>query len=117
MPPAAPHLMRVREGRAMDPLATAHALLRCVQEAVTNVRRHAQADNLWVTYRGDPPGAFLRVADDGHGMDSPRNDSFGLDIMQERADRIGAELSWRSREEGGTVLEVVLQPAAGEREE
>lgn len=66
---------------------------------------------------GGPPYAFLRVADDGTGMDSPRNDSFGLDIMQERADRIGAELAWHPREGGGTVLEVVLQPAAAERQE
>ncbi len=92
-------------------------LLRIAQEAVTNVRRHAEADNLWVTYRADPPSAFLRVADDGQGMDLPRNDSFGLDIMQERADRIGAELSWRPREGGGTVLEVQMSPAAGDRQE
>jgi signal transduction histidine kinase len=92
-------------------------LLRIAQEAVTNVRRHANAENVWVTCRVDPPYAFLRVADDGAGMDSPRNDSFGLDIMQERADRIGAELTWHPRDGGGTVLEVVLQPPAGEREE
>ncbi len=92
-------------------------LLRIAQEAVTNVRRHANAENVWVTCRVDPPHAFLRVADDGCGMDSPRNDSFGLDIMQERANRIGAELAWHPRDGGGTVLELVLQPAAGDREE
>jgi signal transduction histidine kinase len=92
-------------------------LLRIAQEAVTNVRRHAHAENVWVTCRVDPPYAFLRVADDGSGMDSPRNDSFGLDIMQERADRIGADLSWHPREGGGTVLEVVLPPTAEHREE
>jgi signal transduction histidine kinase len=104
---------------AHDRLALAQEteLLRIAQEAVTNVRRHANAENVWVTCRVDPPYAFLRVADDGTGMDSPRNDSFGLDIMQERADRIGAELAWRPREGGGTVLEVVLQPAVAERQE
>ena len=110
------HLV-IDEGHNRLSLPQETELLRIVQEAVTNVRRHAQADNLWVTYRGDPPGAFLKVADDGHGMDSPRNDSFGLDIMQERADRIGAELSWRERDGGGTVLEVALHPPAGDREE
>ncbi len=110
------HLV-IDEGHNRLSLPQETELLRIVQEAVTNVRRHAQADNLWVTYRGDPPGAFLRVADDGQGMDSPRNDSFGLDIMQERADRIGAELSWRTRDGGGTVLEVALHPPAGDREE
>lgn len=92
-------------------------LLRIAQEAVTNVRRHASAENMWVTCRVDPPNALLRVADDGAGMDSPREDSFGLDIMAERASRIGAHLSWRPRDGGGTVLEVVLQPPVGDREE
>ncbi|MEZ5185849.1 MAG: sensor histidine kinase [Candidatus Nanopelagicales bacterium] len=104
---------------AHDRLALAQEteLLRITQEAVTNVRRHANADNVWVTCRIDPPFAFLRVADDGTGMDSPRNDSFGLDIMQERANRIGARLNWHPRDGGGTVLEVVLQPPVGDREE
>jgi signal transduction histidine kinase len=92
-------------------------LLRIAQEAVTNIRRHADAKNVWVTCRIDPPYGFLRVADDGSGMDSPRKDSFGLDIMAERANRIGADLSWRPRDGGGTVLEVVLLPRAGDREE
>ena len=80
------------------------------REAVTNVRRHANAENVWVTCRIDPPQAYAScVADDGSGMDSPRNDSFGLDIMQERAKRIGAELAWHPRDGGGTVLEVLLK--------
>lgn len=104
---------------AHDRLAVAQEteLLRIAQEAVTNIRRHADAKNVWVTCRIDPPYAFLRVADDGSGMDSPRKDSFGLAIMAERANRIGADLSWRPREGGGTVLEVVLLPRAGDREE
>ena len=110
------HLV-IDESRQRLPVAQETELLRIAQEAVTNVRRHAAADNLWVTYKVDPPGAFLSVTDDGQGMDSPRNDSFGLDIMQERAHRIGAQLSWRPRDGGGTVLEVALQPPAGEREE
>ncbi len=105
------------EGHDRLALAQETELLRIAQEAVTNVRRHANAENVWVTCRVDPPRAFLRVADDGTGMDSPRNDSFGLDIMLERANRIGAELAWHPREGGGTVLEVMLQPAVGEREE
>lgn len=109
------HLV-IDEGGQRLPVAQETELLRIAQEAVTNVRRHAAADNLWVTYRVEPPGAYLSVADDGQGMDSPRNDSFGLDIMQERAQRIGARMSWHPRHGGGTVLEVVVQPPA-EREE
>lgn len=88
--------------------ATEVELLRITQEAVTNVRRHAQARNLWVTCRVDPPHAFLRIADDGRGMGSPRIDSYGLDIMRERAERLGVALTVREREGGGTVVELAL---------
>ncbi len=82
--------------------------LRIAQEAVTNVRRHAKAKNLWVTCRVTPPHAFLRVADDGRGLGSPRIDSYGLDIMRERAGRLGVELTVRKRDGGGTVVEMIL---------
>jgi len=85
-------------------------ILRIAQEAVTNARRHSQARNLWVTCRVDPPRAFLRVADDGRGMGKARSDSYGMEIMRERATRIGAGLSIRQRVGGGTVVEVVLGP-------
>lgn len=88
--------------------ATEVELLRITQEAVTNVRRHAQARNLWVTCRIDPPHAFLRIVDDGRGMGSPRIDSYGLDIMRERAARLGVTLTVRDREGGGTVVELTL---------
>jgi signal transduction histidine kinase len=82
--------------------------LRIAQQAVTNVRRHAKAKNLWVTCRVTPPHAFLRVADDGRGLGSPRIDSYGLDIMRERAGQLGVELTVRKRDEGGTVVEITL---------
>ena len=87
-------------------------LLRIAQEAVTNARRHARARNLWVTCRVNPPHAFLRVADDGTGLGSPRIDSYGLDIMRERAGRLGVRLSVRERVGGGTVVEIALGAAA-----
>lgn len=86
-------------------------LLRIAQEAVANARRHAQARNLWVTCRVHPPNAFLRVVDDGLGLGSPRNDSYGLEIMRERAARLGARLAIRDRDGGGTVVEAVLDGA------
>jgi len=86
-------------------------LLRIAQEAVTNARKHARARNLWVTVRIDPPRAFLRVADDGTGMGTPRPDSYGMEIMAERANRLGALLSVRNRVGGGTVVEILLTMA------
>jgi signal transduction histidine kinase len=71
-------------------------LLRIAQEAVTNARKHSNADNLWVDCRIRPPYARITVQDDGQGLDGalsgPRPDSYGLMIMRERAERINATL-------------------------
>jgi signal transduction histidine kinase len=83
-------------------------LLRIAQEAITNVRKHAGAQNLWVTVRTAPPSAFLRIEDDGLGLGPGRADSYGMDIMRERADRLGAGLTVSPRDGGGTVVEVAL---------
>jgi signal transduction histidine kinase len=83
-------------------------LLRIAQEAITNARKHAEARHLWVSCRIDPPGAWLRISDDGRGLQGSRRDSFGFDIMRERAARIGATLTVVDRGGGGTVVEVDL---------
>jgi signal transduction histidine kinase len=88
-------------------------LLRIAQEAITNARKHANAENLWVTCRIDPPSALLRVEDDGAGLGQPRADSFGLEVMRERATRIGAQLSVAQREQGGTAVQVTLGSSPG----
>jgi signal transduction histidine kinase len=86
-------------------------LLRIAQEAVTNARKHANASNLWVTCRIDPPTAYLSIEDDGGGLGRPREDSFGLEVMRERAERIGAQLVVKNREQGGTAVAVTLGAA------
>lgn len=73
-------------------------LLRIVQEAVTNARKHSAARNLWVNCRIQPPFAHIEVSDDGSGLRPPRPDSFGLRIMRERAKRINASLKVSGRE-------------------
>ncbi len=94
------------------PLATEVELLRIVQEAVTNVRRHAFANNLWLTVVVDPPNAHVIVADDGRGLGPARPDSMGITGMAERAGRIGARLTVADRTDGpGTVMELVMDTA------
>jgi signal transduction histidine kinase len=90
------------------PVDSETELLRIAQEAVTNARKHANAQNLWVTCAIDPPSAYLSIADDGTGLGRPRDDSFGLEVMKERAERIGARLVVDNRPEGGTAVEVTL---------
>jgi signal transduction histidine kinase len=67
-------------------------LLRIAQEAINNARRHSGGQNLWVNCRIQPPHAEITVVDDGLGLGTGREDSHGLKIMRERADRIGAIL-------------------------
>ena len=95
------------------PPGVAPEILRIAQEAVANARRHAEARTLWVTYRVTDGSAFLRVADDGRGIADgrARPDSFGMQIMRERATRIGASLTVKRRSPQGTVVELSLQPS------
>jgi signal transduction histidine kinase len=90
------------------PAETEAELLRIAQEAITNARKHANAENLWVDCTVDPPRATLRIADDGSGLSGGRQDSFGLEVMRERAARLRAEFHITAREPTGTVVEVTL---------
>ncbi|MGZ4595075.1 MAG: sensor histidine kinase [Actinomycetes bacterium] len=93
------------------PVASEWELLRIVQEAVNNVRKHAQAKNLWLTVELDPPRAHITVVDDGRGLQPRRLDSMGIQGMHERANRIGGRLTVRNRSDGsGTVVDVVIEP-------
>jgi signal transduction histidine kinase len=85
-------------------------LLRIAQEAVTNARKHASAQNLWVHCWTSPPQASLTVRDDGRGINGRRDDSYGISIMRERANRIDATLEISTETAGdvtqGTVVTV-----------
>lgn len=83
-------------------------LLRMAQEALTNARRHSDASNVWVTCTIDAPTASVTVEDDGNGLGAGRPDSFGLQIMRERAARIFADLRVDARPAGGTIVSISL---------
>jgi len=84
-------------------------VLRIVQEALQNIRKHASAAAAMVSTRIDGNAWVLEIRDDGRGFDvntvtarSRRN--FGLQFMRERAELIGARFEVRSRPDGGTVV-------------
>ncbi|MDE0250258.1 MAG: histidine kinase, partial [Gammaproteobacteria bacterium] len=74
-------------------------VLRVIQEALTNVRKHSEADTVRVLMRGDTEGHYtILIEDDGVGITDPeKQDSVGehvgISIMQDRADRIGGTLT------------------------
>ena len=101
------------EGGARLPAATEAELLRIAQEAMTNARKHARAENLWVTCEIDPPFARIEVTDDGKGLGADGGDGrYGLTIMSERAERIRGSLEIRPRHPHGTTVAVLLAASA-----
>ena len=54
---------------AVDDPLQAHAILRCVQEIITNTSRHAAARNLWIAIERRDDGIALTARDDGRGAD------------------------------------------------
>lgn len=85
-------------------------LLRIIQEAVANARRHSQAENLWINCQIRAPLAQILIEDDGIGLQQARQDSFGIGIMRERATQIGATVTLSDRRGGGTRVSVDLGP-------
>jgi PAS domain S-box-containing protein len=91
-----------------DPAAGVQ-LLRVIQEAMNNCRKHSGAHILKVVVELDGNKAFITVSDDGHGFDPDRveregNGHFGLAFMRERMEQIGGSLKIDSAPGGGTVL-------------
>lgn len=87
------------------PLApeAAYALLRGVQEALTNVRRHAQARTVRVRIEPSPTALTVTVEDDGRGPAGLRPGQ-GLGIMRARIEQLGGSLSWEPGPSGGLAL-------------
>ena len=81
-------------------------LLRIAQESMNNAVRHARPSMIEVRCSVEAPGAEIVVQDNGTGMGTGRSDSWGLEIMRERALLIGAELSIEPAEPRGTLVRV-----------
>ena len=101
--------------------ARATALFRIVQEALANILRHAQAENVAITLSVEGNFLCLRIQDDGLGMpEKIRLGGIGLLSMRERAGALGGEFSLSKAKEGdakaGVSIEVRLPLSAHELE-
>jgi signal transduction histidine kinase len=85
------------------PEDTGREVLRIVQEALANVRRHARAGRVTVTLSAEDEGIRIEVSDDGEGF-APAKASGGLGTvsMRERAVALGGRLEIESSPGGGT---------------
>ena len=84
------------------------ALYRIVQEALTNVTRHARASRVKVSLEQGSSGTTLTVSDDGDGFDAVPSGAAGRQLglrgMAERARLAGGELDVRSARGSGTTV-------------
>ena len=99
-------------------------LLRAGQEALTNVRKHAQASQVTVTLSYMDEVVVLDVLDDGIGFDSQRangmSDSesgsgFGLAAMQQRAEQLGGSMLVESERGQGTTIVIEIPTGNGSK--
>jgi len=92
----------------------ASALFRILQEALTNVARHAAAQRVDVQLIVDHEDVMLMVSDDGRGIDSAvRHVGLGLTNMRDRALLLGGDVSVESGPDAGTTV-VARVPVCGE---
>lgn len=83
-------------------------IFRIVQEALSNIIRHADATKVKLVLTDDDHYIRLFIGDDGKGFDihKERITSYGLKTMRERCEQIGGTYNLRSKENEGTYIEI-----------
>ena len=103
-----PRSPRVRFDGPIDAVVSpevADHLVPVVREALTNVAKHADANDVELELAVDQGGVQLRVIDDGRGIDADAPRGFGLANLRERAELLGGEFRLANRGDGvGTTL-------------
>lgn len=92
----------------LAPVVEAEAF-RIIQEALTNIRKHAKARRVRLAIRTVEDMAHIEIEDDGRGFDPnslPASRHFGLRIMRERAEHLGGTFHIESSPGKGTRLTV-----------
>ena len=106
--PAPPRIhLVIHEDARLASVSQAEALLRVVQEALTNVVRHAGARNVWVELVREAGSIHLRVRDDGKA-ELPLKEGFGLAGMRERLAQLSGQLDISRAAQGGLALDIQL---------
>ncbi|MCQ8186873.1 GAF domain-containing protein [Streptomyces sp. RCU064] len=87
------------------PAGHAEHMLAVAGEALSNAARHAQATAVDVGVEVTDTALRLKVADNGHGIDSAVTRRSGLANLRRRAEELGGSFSLRPNEPSGTVVE------------
>jgi two-component system, NarL family, sensor histidine kinase UhpB len=89
-------------------------IFRILQESLTNIIKHSEAKQIWITYKKDNSFVILDIRDDGIGITPPSiktRQSFGLLNMKERAKEIGGSLEIDSKQKKGTTIRLIIPEA------
>lgn len=97
--------LRIDAEAACQPTPAAHALFCCIQEAMTNTLRHAQARRLDIDLAIQDGMTVVRVSDDGCGKPGAAEGN-GLRGMRERLAELGGTLTCRHHAGNGFALEM-----------
>lgn len=92
-------------------------VIRIVQEALANVRKHSQADTVKILmYSSEDGNCSVLIEDDGIGISEDKSEPneetgehIGLSVMQGRAERINGDIHFESEDEGGTLIQLNFQ--------
>jgi len=88
---------------------TAIHVYRVLQEALTNVAKHAGVQEAWVRLRSHGQELDLQVEDHGTGLEGLRaGQGLGLVAMRERATLVGGTLALAPRPGGGTLVHLTV---------
>jgi len=95
---------------ALSPSAEVQ-IIRIVQEALTNVKKHAPGAKVWLSLKTNHRQVHATIEDDGPGFDLAsigHSGRFGLRTMKERAESVGGTFAVESRPGSGTRLQVTV---------
>ena len=112
-----PVMVDIDDGVDALPETVEIVILRIVQEALQNARKHAQPSSIRIRMWSEHSSWTLEVRDDGRGFDSDDppvsgRRHFGLQFMRERAELIGARFEVRSSPNLGTAVRMTIPPGA-----
>ena len=99
-------------GQGVLPADVQVAIYRVCQEALNNVAKHAAASRVEIDLKHEDHAIELSIRDNGQGFDPEQTLSghYGLRMMHERAERVGARLSITSQPGQGTELTILWVP-------
>jgi PAS domain S-box-containing protein len=104
------------DGNCALPVEVKIAFYRITQEALNNITKHADPDQVILSLSCLPERFDLIIEDNGQGFDIKQelgSDHFGLKIMYERAKEVGAHLEIESHENQGTRIYLHWIPESG----